>query len=442
MTLRLHLKYGVRHWVKERPGMAARVQWLCDRERLSPPARQADQQRRLARTLQRATQVLPAYRRWQGQVPPDDPAGFLRELPVVDRQQLLARREAYYPHGGSRRWWEAVGLTSGTTGTPLDVIRSYASTLWEQACCEQHWRWAGWQPGERQVVLRGDLVAPLDRTRPPFWHEDRFGRQLIVSTRHVNRRNLPHIFAAIDRFGAAQMRAYPSSACHLAMLLREAQLPLRLRAVITSSEMLLPVQRDLIETAFHCKVFDHYGMAERVAFGMECEHGRLHVNPDYSFVELIDEAGRPAHGEGWVAGTTLHNTAMPLVRYRLSDRAVWGRGECACGRTYPWLAKIGGKVEDQLFDADGCMVSPSVVTFAFKGLASVARAQVAQVAADRWAVRVVPMPSYCDEDGRRLVENFHQLVSQRIAVRIELHDDLPLLPSGKFKWISQEHHRA
>jgi phenylacetate-CoA ligase len=440
VTLSLHLKYGVRHWVKERPGMASRVQWLRQRERLPVQERRAEQERHLVAVLRRATEVLPAYRRWKGQVPDAGIAEFLRELPVVDKQTLLARRDAYYPHGGRRRWWEAVGLTSGTTGTPLDVFRSYASTLWEQAFCQQHWQWAGWTPGERQVVLRGDLVTPLDRSHPPYWFEDRFGLQLFVSTRHVNRRNLPHIVEAMERSGAGQMRAYPSSACHLAMLMRDARLSVRFRSVVTSSEMLLPVQREAIESAFGCKVFDHYGMAERVAFGMECEHGRLHVNPDYSFVELVDEAGHPTEGEGWVAGTTYLNAAMPLVRYRLSDRAVWGRGDCACGRTYPWLARIGGKYEDQLFDADGGLISPSIVTFAFKGVAHVARAQVAQVAADRLALRVVPMPAFSEDDGRRLIENFHRLVSQRITVKIELHDDLPLLPSGKFKWVSQEHY--
>ena len=83
---------------------------------------------------------------------------------------------------------------------------------------------------------------------------------------------------------------------------------------------------------------DMYGMAERVAFATECEYGQMHVNPDYSFVEIVDAAGRPTADVGYVVGTTFHNHAMPLVRCRLSDRTRWKRGQCACGRAFPTRA--------------------------------------------------------------------------------------------------------
>lgn len=440
----LALKYAFRHMARAVPVVQSRVRAMRVRERLPMEQLQIHQEALLRRALLAASQRLPAYRSLQGQVPQTGLHAFLRTLPVIDKQALLHQRSAYYPHEGRPRPWYAVGKTSGTTGTPLDTFRSYDSTLWEQAFCCQHWEWAGWRPGEKQVVLRGDLVVASSQTAPPFWFHDRVGEQLFVSTRHLTAANVGAIAAAIDEHAPTQLRAYPSAAYRLATLLRDAGIRLRapLRSVITSSELLMPLQRETVEAVFGARVFDHYGMAERVAFAAECEHGKLHVNPEYAVVELLDADGRPADGAGFVVGTTLHNLAMPLIRYRLTDVARWGRGTCACGRSYPYFESVGGRLDDQLYDLDGEPVSPAVITFAFKGVPLIAQAQVAQTRADEWVVRVVAQPGFAAAHQAQLLNNFHALVSGRIRVRLQLVDQIPLLASGKFKWVSQEFSEA
>jgi phenylacetate-CoA ligase len=289
-------------------------------------------------------------------------------------------------------------------------------------------------------VLRGDLVVPLERNQPPFWFDDRAGRQLIVSTRHLNARNVRSIAAALADYRPSLMRAYPSAAHSLAVLMREQSLQVPIRAVVTSSEGLLPMQRETIESAFGAQVFDHYGMAERVAFGMQCEAGRVHIHPSYSHVEIVDEHGRPTRGPGHVVGTTYHNLAMPLLRYRVDDLAQWGEGPCPCGRTYPWLQSLQGRASDLLYDVEGQPVTAGVVTFAFKGVPHVAKAQVVQREPGRWHVRVVPLPGYSATTEAQLLSNFRRLVSRRVEVCLTLEDDIPVQPSGKYKWISQEYY--
>jgi phenylacetate-CoA ligase len=181
-----------------------------------------------------------------------------------------------------------------------------------------------------------------------------------------------------------------------------------------------------------------YGMAERVAYATECEFGALHVNSDYSHVELVDEAGRPAGDEGYIVGTTFHNLAMPLVRYRLSDRTRWVAGACRCGRAFPRIEPVTGKLEDRIFGGDGAFVSPSVLTFAFKGVQNIRKSQVAQVGPGRWQVRLVPAPGFGVDDRRQLVDNIHRLVDPRVSVDVALKDDIPSLPSGKFRWVVNE----
>src|SRR5258705_155174 len=116
-------------------------------------------------------------------------------------------------------------------------------------------------------------------------------------------------------------------------------------------------------------------MAERVAFATECEFGSMHVNPDYSYVEIVDSNGQATRGAGYVVGTTFHNLAMPLVRYKLSDRTRWISGGCRCGRPFPMIEPVTGKVEDSIFGSNGAFVSPSVLTFAFKGVRNIRKSQ-------------------------------------------------------------------
>lgn len=437
MRVGLSLKYAARHALKRQPAVGRRCAGLLARER-DPEAIERRQHVLLARTL-RAAARLPAYAQAARRVPPDGLADYLRDaFPVIDKSALLHRRADYYPNRGQPRAWWPVGKTSGTTGTPLDVFRSVDSILWEEAFHLQHWRWTGWRPGERQVVLRGDLVVPATRREPPWWVHDRAGEQLILSTRHLSEATVEAFVQAARDFGARRLRAYPSAAYEWATLIERRGLVLRLDAVVTGSEPLYPFQRERIEAVFGARVHDFYGMAERVAFAIECEHGGLHVHPEYGLLEIVDANGQPTDGAGSIVGTTLHNGLMPLIRYRLNDTARWRRDRCPCGRAYPCIERLTGRTADVLFDLRGLPVNPTVISFAFKGLHHIERAQVAQTARDRWVVRLVAGKDYSRADGDALLGNLGRLVSPDVRASVELVDDIPSLDSGKYKWVSQE----
>jgi phenylacetate-CoA ligase len=435
LSVALTLKYSARHAIRRNPWVHHWCSELLRRERDDPASHRARQERRLARLLEAARRV-PAYARDAARAPARGALEFLRDdFPILDKSTLLARRDEFFAGGRRPAYPAVVAATSGTTGTPLDVWRNLGSILREEAFHLQHWHWTGWRRGDRQAVLRGDLVTPLDREHPPWWFEDRAGRQLFLSTRHLDRATAGDFAEALDRFRPVQLRAYPSAAYDLATFVAEQKLPVRFRSVITGSEMLYDFQRERIAAVFGAKVFDFYGMAERVAFAASCEHGRLHVNPEYGILEIVDEQGRPTEGEGTIVGTSLHNAVMPLIRYRMNDTARWSREPCPCGRTYPVIEALGGRLADQLYDLDGRAVNCTVVGFAFDGMTHIRKAQVAQDAPDRWTIRIVPGPNYSAADGQRVLEKLAREVSARVAAAIEVVDDIPALPSGKYKWV-------
>lgn len=394
----------------------------------------------LLRTLKTATSKLAAYQNIKVNCDSGDVLDVLQNnFPVVSKEDLLSSPALFYPKGGKRYPWSIIGRTSGTTGTPLHVIRSSGSVLWANAAKKRHWRWSGFAEGMPRASLRGDMIVSADKVTPPFWFYNRHNNQLLLSSRHLKPAFIDLIADELSKFSPYLLEAYPSTAYELALHLLRSGPELKIPYVYTGSEVLYPHQRDAIEKAFYGRIMDHYGMAERVAYATECEQGNMHVNTDYSYVEIIDENGRPTEADGYIAGTTFHNLVMPLVRYRLSDHTKWKRGSCACGRSYPMIEPVVGKVEDVIYGSDGSVVSPSVITFAFKELRHVRQSQVAQVGPGRWQIRVVPMQGFDEAERNRIIDNVRRLVDAKLVVSVALLDEIPRTETGKYRWVVNEY---
>ena len=439
LALRLEISFGSRSLLRDNWRCRRAVAELRRHEAMSDGEIDSLRLVRLHRTLVSAISKLPYYRRIPDRFPVARSVEMLqRHFPIIGKETLLERPDQLYPNAGKPRPWNPVGKTSGTTGTPLSVFRSPESALMESAFLRRHWEWGGYRHGMRRATLRGEMVVPLDRRAPPFWFWNRYDNQLLISSRHLKDDCADAIIDALERFSPVMLQAYPSTAFALAQLMAQRNRRLGIPVVFTASEPLYPHQRELIAERLGARVMDMYGMAERVAFATECEFGSLHVNPDYSFVELVDSHGRPTRDAGYVVGTTFHNLAMPLVRYRLSDRTRWIPGQCRCGRRFPMIEPVTGKTEDAIFGSKGVFVSPSVLTFAFKGVQNIRKSQVAQVAPERWEIRLVPAPAFGADDRDKLVDNIHKLVNPGVKVDVVLREEIPSTAAGKFRWVVNE----
>lgn len=439
--LRNELRYGLRYLVRDSAVGERRVRALLANERLAPDELRAITDRLLFETLKAAVRQIPRYQSIKIDFQATNAREVLAErFPIVDRTNIVGGSGEYYPKKAPPKW-TPVGRTSGTTGTPLKVYRSLDSVLWENAFIERQFRWAGYRPGMPRAYLRGDTVVPIDKSSPPYWFHNRYNNQLVLSSRHLREPCVDALIRELERFAPFLMQAYPSTAYELALLLEQRNESLKIPYVFTASEPLYPHQRQLIEERLGARVMEYYGMAERVAYASECERGNLHVNTDYSYVEIVDDEGKPTNGDGYIVGTTFHNTVMPLVRYRVSDRTRWRSERCPCGRSYPLVEPVTGKFEDTLYGARGQRISPSVVTFIFKSLDGIQRSQVAQVGASEWEIRVVPAAGYGQSQRNRLVQNVRELVDPDLNVTVREVDDIARTSAHKYRWIVNEYSR-
>jgi phenylacetate-CoA ligase len=205
-----------------------------------------------------------------------------------------------------------------------------------------------------------------------------------------------------------------------------------------------PHYRRAFERAFECSVYERYATMETGLIAHECvEGGSLHVPAEGIVAEIVRADGSPAApGEtGDVLVTSLHNTATPLIRYRIGDQAVSPPdGPCSCGRGLPVFGKVVGRTQDVLRTASGAFLTAGqAVHAAAPGENSVIDFQVRQGADSRLHILVVQHDSpSAQADRERLAAVFDRIVEPPEPPRVERVDHIALTPGGKLRTLVAE----
>ena len=315
------------------------------------------------------------------------------------------------------------GSTSGTTGTPLTIKQNLTSVIREQAFIARHLEWAGYKPGDKRAWIRGDMIVPLEQKKPPFWRYSFFEDMILLSSFHMTPENLPVYLQVIADYGVDIIQAYPSSILNLAKYLdvRDEYYPGKLKSIMTGSESLSADDKKLIEKRFNCTVFDLYGSFERVAAIASCEHGRYHILTDYSHVELLDGGD----GSLEIVGTNFNNSLLPLIRYKTGDHAVLSdEKSCPCGRIFPLVDHIEGRMGDYLIGEDGQRIH--ILNHIPKKIIGLISCQFVQKSLTKIQVlAVVDNKLFTAEQKAQLIANTKERVGNSIDVDVSIVSQLP-----------------
>jgi len=291
--------------------------------------------------------------------------------------------------------------TGGSTGIPLGFYYERGvSRAREWAFMKTLWDRVGYHFRDKCVILRGNVVKSADKGK--FWEYSLFGRWLILSSYHMTDENLPKYIEKIMRFKPKFIQAYPSAITILARFMRENNIePFpTVKAILCGSENLYQWQRKLLEDVFQCRVYSWYGHTEQAVLAGECEKSTYyHIFPEYGIVEIIGKDGKPVTAEneiGEIVATGLNNFICPLIRYRTMDLAVPANGKCECGRDYPLLKKVEGRLQELVVAGDGSLIplGPAIFGIHDAEWTKVKQIQFLQEKPGELIIQVVKGPSY------------------------------------------------
>lgn len=139
--------------------------------------------------------------------------------------------------------------------------------------------------------------------------------------------------------------------------LRERGVTHRPHAIISTAEVLTVPHRRLLASVFKSAPFNYYGRRDVGMIAAECsEHEGLHFHPWGSFVEFDPIAQSPDGPVYRLLITDLLNYGQPFIRFDTGDCVTLTEQSCSCGRWFPLVGKILGRLEQGAIVANGAVV--------------------------------------------------------------------------------------
>jgi len=328
--------------------------------------------------------------------------------------------------------------TSGSTAKPLAFYCELGRTVpIQNAFVWAMWNRMGYQFNDKRVNLGFERV-----NKPGYWWEfDPSRRMLTLSPFHMTEKNLHSYTKKIREFEPKAIKGLPSTITILSDFMQRHNLSpfSSVRVILCESEMLYSWQRETIESALNCRVFSCYGQFEGVALAGECEESNeYHVFPEYGVTEVIGRNGEHVKQEGEmgeIVGTSFTNFAMPFIRYRTGDIAVWTNKRCICGRNYDLLKRIEGRESEFIVSKDGHLISTTAVPdslFMF----NVKQFQYYQEKPGEIFIKIVRASNYRQSDSERIIKRISQYMGD-VKIRLELVSHIPRTSRGKYLLIIQ-----
>lgn len=355
-------------------------------------------------------------------------------LPLLTRKALQAefdslKSSAVPPGHGAI----VQGQSSGSTGMPVRFLQTAVTQLfWNALTLREHL----WQ----ERFFSGKLAAIRIKVKEGRWPDWGLPAAALFRTGPGATLNVrTDVDKQLDwlvREDPDYLITHASNLHALAelSLRRGIRLP-RLRQARSYSEALRPDLRETVRTAWGVEIADGYSCEETGYIALQCpRHEHYHVQAENLLVEILDERGCPCEPgkTGRVVVTTLHNFAMPLIRYELGDYAEFG-APCDCGRGLPVIARIHGRRRNMIVLPDGRRHWPSFPAEMWREVAPVEQFRLVQRMPDEIEAQYVMVRELTQEEMKKLGAALESRFGCRFRIAWKRCDALDRGPGYKFE---------
>ncbi|MCA9629841.1 MAG: phenylacetate--CoA ligase family protein [Myxococcales bacterium] len=417
--------------------------FLQKTERWRPEQLWPHQRARLQQLLRHGIASVPYYRERAAEyadfLAHDATLDTWRRLPLLSRAEVLRHTNAL--HGGtSSKLHEVIreANSSGSTGRHVSVWISRSSARVTDAFAARDHRWH-----QRDTALSAAAIRAIPegteiaRSGKRTWGAGG-GRLSVLEVHTPVREQLEWL---LER-EPAYIATYASNA--RALLSSAKQLGVRwpgLRELGTFGEVVDDSLRALAGEVWNVPLVDAYSCVELGHLALQCpQHPHYHVQSENVLLEVLRPDGSPATpGEtGRVVVSTLHNFAMPLLRYDVGDFAVVGE-PCDCGLGLPVLERIVGRVRNLMRvrgDDGEDRLWPRYASNVLGKHFAVRQFRLVQVGYEDFDLELVsePLADETEADLRRMVlQQLERNVPHPLKLEIRYVSEIPRGPGGKFE---------
>lgn len=406
-------------------------QWLSPAELLGLQLRQ------LAQVLRHAAQWVPYYREriqdFPGLVSGRFTYEHFRRLPQLTRQDVqveLPRLVSSQLPAGQGKIFEH--FTSGSSGMPVRTLStSLAQFFWDAFTLRDH-QWHRRDLGAKLAAIRSHVENGHHCAWSPSLK--RLYGVGTCATLNIGA-DVATQLDWLEKEQPAYLLSHPSNVHALAKRALEEKRPLpSLRQVRTFGETLNSDLRDLCRQAWNADVTDVYSTEEVGYIALQCPaHDHYHLQAENLLVEILDDHGQVCSpGQiGRVVVTTLHNFAMPLIRYQLNDYAEVGDA-CPCGRGLPVLKRILGRQRNMVVLPDGKRHWPSLPSRLMVEIAPVRQFQLIQKSLSLVEAHLVLERPLSRGEEARLAAWLTERLGAAFQIEFRYVAEIPRSPNSKY----------
>ena len=210
----------------------------------------------------------------------------------------------------------------------------------------------------------------------------------------------------------------------------------KVKAIIPISETMPEPVRRTLEKQFDCPVRAWYSNEENGIMGLQNEDDEgYRIDTETYYYEILkmdsDEPAEP--GElGRIVITDLFNYAFPILRYDNGDTAVATRKE-KNGRYRLYLDELYGRRSDLIYDCEGKAVTPYIITNNLWDIEGVKQYRFIQEDVKDYTIWLNGDPQKMNQE--EILGRIRPYLGEEARIRVELVDEIPVLASGKRKYI-------
>jgi phenylacetate-CoA ligase len=205
--------------------------------------------------------------------------------------------------------------------------------------------------------------------------------------------------------------------------------------VYSTAEMLTDGQRQQMQQAFGCKVFNQYGSREIPNIACECRHGNMHVFTDMVYLESVARENATGESDKRLLVTSLTNRLMPMIRYDIGDTGRLLDGECDCGLPFPLMEMGMCRQNDLIRTRRGKTLYPSYFNHLLNGHTQIRQYQWVQRDLDRLVLNLVAAHPLDAETLASLQANIRRDVDEQVVLEVNYLADIPRTVSGKHRFV-------
>jgi phenylacetate-CoA ligase len=364
----------------------------------------------------------------------------IKRFPILTKETIRNHFNELYRFRDKTYYRNTSG---GSTGEPVAFYQDREYQDWANATKSLFNEWAGRKLGDPMLKLWGSLPdTPGSVQGIKGYLRQQVSGITTLNTYTVTEKDMYKHVQKINKIKPRLILAYTNSIEGLTRFIQEHHLSVYSPpAIMTSAGVLYPEVKAKIEEVFHTTVFNRYGSREVSDIACSCEKDEgLHIIPAIHYLEIVDDAGRQVNygKSGNIIVTSLTNYTMPLIRYQIGDRGVLSDKVCSCGRGFPLLEKIEGRINSSFRNKQGDFINEGFIRL-FYYRKNIKQFQVIQESLEKITVNLVlrdkEQLKVMKKDLREITVSIKKIMKSDVIVGYNLVEMISPSPSGKFMYV-------